>query len=149
MGAIGDFVSFLGTVVVPLLIGVASPIIERDSGGRELRIIKKHPEIRAMIPDGSPASSNLDALLEYETSVLESNVRERLGREIDVATLFAMAIVAVLGGIISYGLAHWAQACSGLISFFLWFLFSVWVLFVILLVFAGGIPKMYKKKNEK
>lgn len=140
--------ALLSGVVVPLLLGLVKPLIERQSGGRALRQLRRHAELRALLPKGSEAQSQLDSLLDAESEKLASAAKQKIGRKVDSANLGAIFVVSAGGGAISYGLVRWAQATSGLGAGVLWVVFAAWTMFILLLVFVGGLPAFYKSPDK-
>lgn len=134
----------LSGLLVPLLLGIVKPLMEREAGGRELRRIKRHAQLRALLPDDGEAAAKLDTLLATEVDYFASRASRKVGRQVDAANLATIIVVSLIGGGVSYGLVTWAQAVSGVWSGLLWIVFAVWTLFLILLVFLGGLSRFYK-----
>lgn len=136
-------------VLVPLLLAVVGPMLERDGGGRDLKRIKRYAQLRSMLVDGSEAASNLDSLLAEETGVLVDRNLPRVGRKLDGSNIAAIVFVSLIGGAASFGLVTWAQHTVGFWSGVLWFAFYGWTVFILLLVFIGGSSSFYKKKTAE
>lgn len=136
-------------VLVPLLLAVVGPILERDGGGRDLKRIKRYAQLRSMLVDGSEAASDIDSLLAAETGALLDRNMPRVGREIDGGNIFAIFCVSLLGGAASFGLVTWAQHTVGFWSGVLWFVFAGWTVIILLLVLIGGSSSFYKKKTTE
>lgn len=134
----------LSGLLVPVLLGIVKPLMARESGGRDLRQIKRHAQLRALLPDDGEAAGHLDKLLATEVEHFASRVSRKVGRQIDGANLATIIVVSLVGGGVSYGLVSWAQAVSGFGAGVLWVVFGVWTLSVFLLVFVGGFSRLYK-----
>jgi hypothetical protein len=148
MNWIEDNLAVMSGIIVPLLLGIVKPVMERDYGYREVRRITKYAQLRCLLKDGTEAAYNIDSLLSMETKNLVDNRREQTGRKIDVTNLIAIILVSLIGGAISFSLVTWAQSVSGVWSGLLWVVFAVWTLFVVLLVFVGGLSNFYKRSDN-
>ena len=138
----------LSGLLVPVLLGVVKPLMEREPGGRELRRIRRHAQLRVLLPNGGEAASRLDSLLATEVDGFVSRASKRHGRQIDPGNLATIVVVSLLGSGISFGLVTWAQSVSGIAAWVLWILFAAWTLFVLLLVFVGGFLNLYKTEEK-
>lgn len=134
--------------MVPLLLGVVKPLMEREAGGRELRRIRRHAHLRSLLPNESEAASKLDLLLASEIELFTARVSNRIERKIDGENLATIIVVSLIGGGISFGLVTWAQAVSGVWAWLLWIVFATWTLLVLLLVFVGGFSGLYKTEDK-
>ncbi|WP_448759515.1 hypothetical protein [Actinomyces oricola] len=122
--------------------------MEREPGGRELRRIRRHAHLRSLLPDGSEAASKMDSLLASEVELFTTRASKRIGRKIDSGNLAAIIIISLFGGGASFALVTFAQALSGVWAWVLWAVFIGWTLFVLLLVFVGGLPNLYKTEDK-
>lgn len=147
MSWIEDNLAVISGILVPLLLGIVKPVMERDYGYREIRRITKYAQLRSLLKDGTEAASNVDSLLSVETENLVANRLEQAGRKVDVTNLIVIIVVSLVGGAISFSLVTWAQSVSGVWSGLLWVVFAIWTLFVILLVFVGGLSNFYKRSD--
>lgn len=144
-----DNLAVLSGALVPLLVVILKPIMEREAGGARLRRIKRYAQLRSALPDEGAATVKLDDLLAYEVEHLASATKQRLDRKLDGGTVAAVVCVSLLGGLFSFGLVVWAQASDGAWAVILWILFSLWTAFVLLFVLVGGVPNLYKKTEPK
>lgn len=140
--------ALLSGVVVPLLLGVVKPLMERQAGGSEFRRIRQHVHLRVELPDGSEAAKKLDRLILQEIEFYVERISPQVGRKLDKANLAAIAVVSLMGGGVSYGLVTWAQAASGVWAWILWIAFFCWGI-VVLLVLVGGLSSLYKSGADK
>lgn len=143
-----NFAAVLSGVLVPLLVVVVKPLMERDSGGRELRRIRRHAQLRSLMPSESEAAAKLDAILSQELDRFVLRETQRLMRKIDGITIFMMIAFSGVGGAISFGLVTWAQASVGIWAWTLWAVCVVWTLFVLVFVLVGGLTNLYQKVEE-
>ena len=111
--------------------------------------IRSHAEIMSLLSNESEAASNLDSLLAFETEQLSSRTRERIKRKINYGTVATIVMMSLGGGGISFVLVIWAQSASGILSVLVWIIFVIWTFFIVLLVFAGGLPNLYKQSNPE
>ena len=147
MSWIEDNLAVINGILVPLLLVIVKPVMERDYGYFEIRRITKYAQLRSLLKDGTEAASNVDSLLSMETENLVANRQEQAGRKVDVTNLITIIVVSLVGGAISFSLVTWAQSVSGVWSRLLWVVFAIWTLFVILLVFVGGFSNFYKRSD--
>jgi len=89
----------------------------------------------------------MDALLADEVRDLSERSLRRRSRQVDRGTIAAIVFVSVVAGAVSYGLAYLAQSTTGAVSFLSWLVFFTWTGFAVLLVLAGGMPRIYKNKT--
>lgn len=75
---ISSSLAVLSGIFVPLALGFAKPLLERDSGGRALRWLFRHAELRVLLPEGSEARDQLDSLLDAESEKLVWTARQCL-----------------------------------------------------------------------
>lgn len=139
----------LNGIFIPLLGIISSLIKSYGTNEREMQRIRRHAEIRSLLPNESEAASNLDSLLAFETEQLSSRTRERIKRKINYGTVATIVIMSLGGGGISFSLVIWAQSTPGILSGLVWTVFVIWTLFIVLLVFAGGLPNLYKQSNPE
>lgn len=145
MAWLSDNLAVASGVLVPLLLGVVKPLIEKESGGRTARKLRRHAQLRALLGDDTLAASNMDRLLAEETKMFVDRGVDRLNRKVDGGTVVTIIFVSLVGGAISFGLVSWAQSTEGFGAGLLWVVFGAWTTFILLLVFAGGFSSLYKK----
>lgn len=149
MGWIENNLAILSGALVPVLVVVLKPLMEREAGGSRLRRIRRFAQLRSALPDGSLAVTKLDELLACEVESLASISKQRLGRKLDGGTVAAVIIVSLVGGLLSFLLVIWAQNSSGIWATVLWVVVSLWTAFVLLFVLVGGVPNLYKKSEPE
>ncbi|OKL46266.1 hypothetical protein BSR28_06920 [Boudabousia liubingyangii] len=134
----------LSSVVVPILLAVVRPLMDRESGGRALRLIKSQVKLREGLQGSEKALAELDDLLSLEMTVYSAKMRSRLKRKLDFPTVMAAIVLSLAGGGISYSLLTAANYATGWLGTVLWVTAIAWFIFVLLIVFAGAIPNLFK-----
>lgn len=134
----------LSAVVVPVLLGVIGPLRAREAGGRFYRRVRRLAQLRSHLTDGTAAADRLDELLDAEIGKLAV----RHSRKLDGINLFTIVFLAVVGGVVSFGLVTWAQAISGAGAAAVWVLFWIWSVTVVIFVIVGGLPGLYKSDKD-
>lgn len=134
-----------GSVVA--LMGAFRPLLDWFVGDPRIRRVRKYADLRAALVEGTEAASLMDALLADEVRDLSERSLRRRSRQVDGETIAAIVFVSVVAGTVSYGLAYLAQSTTGAVSFLSWLVFFTWTGFAILLVLAGGMPRIYKNKT--
>jgi len=120
-------------VLVSLLSIIAKLIqifIDRNTSAKELRVLKEYSEIYAVLSDSPATKKSVEKLLNYETGRLLARVNRKLNKT-NIAIVF---VVALFGGVVSYGLASLATSTSNLLLRIL-----AWTVFVLVVIFTIGI----------
>lgn len=144
MGWLEDNLAVLSALFVPVLLGVIGPLTSREAGGRQYRRVRRHAHLRGLLGDGSSAAERMDALLDSEIKMLA----DRQSRKLNGANLAAIVVVSIFGAAISFGLVTWAQWSVGFWAWVAWIVFGAWTLFIVLLVFVGGLANLYKQDEK-
>lgn len=125
-------------IAVAVLTVIVGPIIRGEVSGRLLKRIAAHADLRSKLSDGSAAKRELDALLDAEVKALRTQSEYRLTRRVNGGNVAALIFIALVGGLIVYGLVAAGLALSGTGWAIILFVVAVLVgLFAILLAAAG------------
>ncbi len=145
---LSENLAVISGIFVPLLLAIVRPIVSGERSSRDLKRVEKLASLRELIKENKVATIEIDKLISVEVENLVRGRIQKVGMVINKASLIAMLFVALIGGGASYLLVLGAQATEGILSYLLWVVFYVLILFVILLVFVGGGKNFYKKNDS-